>query len=124
MKIQQVKKVPLEWDKPRVLQYPFPILAMLKERTGIDFLAGVEWNPKLLEEIATVVWAGLSLDDPGLTEEQVFPMLDMQNTVEFMDVITEAITGDAPVPLPAPSGPDTGPSPDTTLDSPIPSSED
>lgn len=112
MKIQQVKKVPIEWDKPRILQYPFPVLNMLKERTGIDFFSGAEWKPKSLEEIALIVWAGLHEDDSELTEEQVFLMLDMSNVTELMEVVAETLAGETKTPLPGPSGPDTGPLPD------------
>lgn len=123
MKIQQVKKVPVEWDKPRVMQYPFPVLKMLREEYGLDLLTG-NWKADSLEKMASVIWAGLHIDDPELTEEEVFAMLDINNLNELTDAMSEALAGEVTtVPLPGPSGPGTGPLPDTTSDSPTPNSE-
>lgn len=122
VKIHQVKKVPIEWDKPRVMQYPFPVLKMLRDEYGLDLLSG-SWKAETLEQMASVIWAGLHTDDPGLTEDAVFNMMDIGNLNELTDVMSEALVGEVTVPLPGPSGLDTGLLPDTTLDSPTPSSE-
>ena len=123
MKIQQVKKVPIEWDKPRVLQYPFPVLKVLRDEYGVDLLAG-DWKADSLEQMASVSWAGLHIDDPELPEDEVFTMMDINNLNELTDAMREALAGEVTTaPLPGPSGLDTGPLPDTTLDLPTPSSE-
>ncbi len=70
------KFVPIELDKTRNLRYGMVALIKLEKRMGKPFAKIDFENEMNYEEVATIIWGGLSHEDPDLTPEKVAMLID------------------------------------------------
>ncbi len=83
-------EIKMKLDKERILKYRFRSIKLLEEKFKVPFgqLDQVFSDTAKLsvDDIITLIWAGLIHEDKDLTHEQVFDMLDASD-YSFMDVI-------------------------------------
>ena len=76
----------LKLDKSRQLRYGFKALKLIRDKFGdksLDQLMGLK-----MDEIPTLIWAGLKWEEPNLSIEKVTGMLDdaIPNTYTILEV--------------------------------------
>ena len=90
-----MKNFVLELDRPRKLRFGFGAARAIREKFGArkidDFL------DMHIDEIPTMVWAGLLWEDPNLTVEQVEKMLEEKvpekyRILDIINIVTAALT--------------------------------
>ena len=86
---------PVKLDKMRNFRYGMRSLALI-ERTLGKPLARLDFNAITVDEIMTVVWAGLVHEDKDLTVERLYDIVDDNNIPlnTIVDALQKAI-GDA-----------------------------
>lgn len=91
-KKEEVKplEIKMQLDKERTLKYRFRAIKLLEEKFDTPFgqLDKVFSDTEKLkvDDIITLIWAGLIHEDKDLTHDQVYQMLD-ESDYSFMDVI-------------------------------------
>ena len=84
-------EIKMNLDKERTLKYRFRSIKLLEEKFGVPFgqLDQVfsDTSKLKVDDIITLIWAGLIHEEKDLTHEQVFDMLDASD-YSFMDVIS------------------------------------
>lgn len=91
-KKEEVKplEIKIHLDKERTLKYRFRAIKLLEEKFDVPFgkLDKVFSDTEKLkvDDIITLIWAGLIHEEKDLTFEQVYSMLD-ESDYSFMDVI-------------------------------------
>ncbi|TGE31330.1 hypothetical protein [Desulfosporosinus sp. Sb-LF] len=82
------KYLPITLDKTRNLSYGMVALMKIEKKLGKPFAKLDFENEMTYEEIANILWAGLSHEDPTLTPEKVAELIDeysdIQTAVEAM----------------------------------------
>jgi len=83
-------EIKIKLDKERTLKYKFRAIKLLEEQFKVPFgqLEKVFSDTEKLtvDQIITLIWAGLIHEEKDLTHDQVFDMLDASD-YSFMDVI-------------------------------------
>lgn len=77
------KFLPIILDKTRNLSYGMVALMKIEKKLGKPFAKIDFENEMTYEEIANILWAGLSHEDPALTPEIVAELID-----EYSDIQT------------------------------------
>jgi len=84
-------EIKIHLDKERILKYKFRAIKLLEEQFKVPFgqLDKVLTDTKKLtvDQIITLIWAGLIHEEKDLTFDQVYTMLD-NSDYSFMDVIS------------------------------------
>ncbi|MBV1758138.1 MAG: hypothetical protein KMY55_09895 [Dethiosulfatibacter sp.] len=80
---------PIELDKTRNLRYGFKALSLIEKRLGKN-LAKIDFDNITIEQLMTIVWAGLVHEDNTLTVDKLIDIVDDKN-IKF-DTITTAMT--------------------------------
>lgn len=70
------KFIAIELDKTRNLRFGMVALSKIENKLGKPFSKIDFENNTTYDEIATVLWAGLSHEDPDLTPEKVKELVD------------------------------------------------
>src|SRR5437899_7765548 len=110
----QIKKVPIELDKPRTLLFNVNALIDLGEALRLNLMTEEGWEERLgkmvpvapetmdaapaekfvampsFEKVRAIVWAGLRHEDESLTIRQVGAMLDPSDLGRVIAAYTEA----------------------------------
>lgn len=76
------KFIPLELDKTRNLRYGMVALTKIEKKIGKPFAKIDFENEMTYSEIATILWAGLSHEDPELTPEKVAELIDEHSDIQ------------------------------------------
>ena len=95
--------ITINLDRERKLSLTLNSMIAFKKKTGKDLTqiftsSGAEFD---LEQLRTVLFAGLIAEDSTLTEEQVGDMIHIGNLEEVTEAITELMTGSMPESKPA-----------------------
>lgn len=96
-----VRGLRLELDRPRHLRFTLGALRRIEEASGI----GIEQQAELAEwsrtlvGVTTMLWAGLVHEDPDLTLEQVYEIVDIQNFTQVRAAIDLAVGVAMPPPV-------------------------
>lgn len=80
------KFLPIIMDKTRNLHYGMVALMKLEKKLGKPFATMNFEREMTYEEIATILWAGMSHEDPELTPEKVAELID-----EYSDIQTAVV---------------------------------
>jgi hypothetical protein len=95
-----VRGLRLELDRPRHLRFTLGALRRIEEASGIGIEqqeALAEWS-RTLEGVTTMLWAGLCHEDPDLTLEQVYEIVDIENFSQIRAAIDQAVGVAMPAP--------------------------
>ena len=91
--------IPIELDKPRRLRFGLGAMVEFEQLTGIKLASiGDEMS---FEVCAKLLWIMLKQDEPELTLEQIYKLVDehSNSVAEVISLVTEAVTaamGNAP----------------------------
>jgi hypothetical protein len=99
----------LELDRPRHLRMTLGALKRVEELSGIGIHQQEElaaWS-KTLDGVVGFLWAGLVHEDPELTVEDVYEIVDIHNFGQIRAALDEAIG----IAMPAPGAGENGTSP-------------
>ena len=82
--------IKIHLDKERILKYSFRAIKLLEEKFDVPFgqLDQVlnDTDKLKVDDIITLIWAGLIHEDKDLKHEQVYDLLD-ESDYSFMDVV-------------------------------------
>ena len=81
---------PIKLDKVRNLRYSMRALSIIEKSFGKP-LAKIDWNNMMIDELITVLWAGLVHEDKELTKERLFDIIE-ELELNYDD-LQNAITG-------------------------------
>jgi len=76
------KFLPIILDKTRNLSYGMVALMKIEKKLGKPFAKIDFENEMTYEEIANILWAGLSHEDPTLTPEIVAELIDEYSNIQ------------------------------------------
>ncbi|NVM56423.1 MAG: hypothetical protein HWN66_22185 [Candidatus Helarchaeota archaeon] len=83
-------EIKMNLDKERTLKYRFRAIKLLEEKFEVPFgqldKVFADTSKLKVDDIITLIWAGLIHEQKDLTHEQVYAMLD-ESDYSFMDVI-------------------------------------
>jgi hypothetical protein len=85
---------PITLDKARNFRYNMKAISKI-EKTLNTTLSKIDFNNISMEEIATVVWAGLIHEDKDLTVDKVMDLIDEHSDVETVIEIMGKALGEA-----------------------------
>ena len=91
----------LELDRTRYLRITLGALKRIEELSGIgiqDQEALAEWS-QTLDGVVGMLWAGLVSDDPELTVEDVYEIVDISNFAQVRAAIDQAVGIAMPKPV-------------------------
>jgi hypothetical protein len=74
-----VKDIPIYLDKLRHLKFDLNSFCLLEERFGTIEKALQELERGVLRAVRTILWVGLSHEDPELTEEDAGKLVNIGN---------------------------------------------
>lgn len=80
----------LDLDKPRKFRLSWYALCCLEKRIGIEALREIRFEDPGLNGFTNILWAGLLVDDPTLTFEQV---CDMMSVDTFGEIRAKVVAG-------------------------------
>jgi len=82
--------IKIHLDKERILKYSFRAIKLLEEKFDVPFgqLDQVlnDTNKLKVDDVITLIWAGLIHEEKDLKHEQVYELLDASD-YSFMDVV-------------------------------------
>lgn len=81
---------PITLDKERTLRYDMRALDQIERRLNTN-IASINFRGLKINEIATILWAGLSHEDKDLTIEGLFDIMCEKN-IRYMDILDLLIT--------------------------------
>lgn len=81
---------PIKLDKVRNLRYSMRALSIIEKSFG-KTIAKIDWNNLMIDELITVLWAGLIHEDKELTQERLFDIIE-ELGLSYTD-LENAITG-------------------------------
>ena len=79
--------IPIKLDKMRNFRYGMKAISLMEKKLGKP-AAKINFEEMTMEEIATVVWAGLAHEDKELTPDKVMDLID--DHADITTVITAA----------------------------------
>jgi hypothetical protein len=82
--------IPIKLDKMRNFRYGMKAISLMEKKLGKP-AAKINFEEMTMEEIATVIWAGLVHEDKDLTPDKVMELID--DHADMTTVIT--VAGDA-----------------------------
>lgn len=83
---------PIILDKSRNLRYGMKALSLVEKALKTN-IAKLDFGNLTMEELATLVWAGLVHEDKGLTVDKVMDLIDDYSSIQaVVDPVTEAIS--------------------------------
>ena len=86
---QAAPTVEITLDKPRHMQFTFGVAKKFKDKTGKDI---TELDAEMsFDEIATMLWLTLAVEDPSLTQEQADDLFHVGNVKEYGEKLLELI---------------------------------
>ena len=91
-----VEAIIYELDKPRYIKLTMKTICRIEALTGIQFMA------MDLKKISTtvqtaIVWAGFANDDPDITLDQVYDLIDKySDSVKLYEVVIKAVLATLP----------------------------
>lgn len=84
--------IPYQLDKMRNLRYGMKAFSLVEHKVGVP-LAKIDLNNLTMDQLATLIWAGLAHEDKELTEEKVMDLIDDYSDIkEASEMLTKAIT--------------------------------
>lgn len=96
LKNVRIKKVAIELDKVRHLQFDLNAFAEMEEKFGsIEEALNILQKGKL-KALRTILWAGLVHEDENLTEAQVGSFIDLTNIQQVAEKLNDAIMSALP----------------------------
>ncbi len=82
---------PVELDKVRNFRYGMKAISTIEKKFKKP-ISKVDFENMTMEEIATIIWAGLVHEDKNLTVEKVMDLIDEKgNLQQVMQVVSEAM---------------------------------
>lgn len=85
------KLVTIELDKERHLRLTMKGMIEFNKITGRNMLKGLKLKELSLEDFAALLWACLIHEDSNLTLDDVLSLIDLQNLLEVVEVVTDCI---------------------------------
>ena len=83
---------PVELDKVRNFRYGMKAISTIEKKFKKP-ISKVDFENMTMEEIATIIWAGLVHEDKNLTVEKVMDLIDEKgNLQQVMQVVSEAMS--------------------------------
>lgn len=79
--------IPIKLDKMRNFRYGMKAISLMEKKLGKP-AAKINFEEMTMEEVATVVWAGLAHEDKELTPDKVMDIID--DHADITTVITAA----------------------------------
>jgi hypothetical protein len=82
---------PITLDKERTLKYGMRALDLAEKKTGIP-IVGINLNNLTMNQIATLVWCGLTHEDKNLTVGNVMDLIDeYSNLKEVLSIVGKVL---------------------------------
>lgn len=91
-------KITLTDGVERTIKFTLNAMAELEDRYGSVEEAFKQLDKNSIKAVRCILWAGLIHEDPGLTEQQVGNLIDIQYMQELMASLDEAFDADMPEP--------------------------
>ena len=91
-------KITLTDGVERTIKFTLNAMAELEDRYGSVDEAFKQLDNNSIKAVRCILWAGLIHEDPGLTEQQVGNLIDIQYMQELMASLGEAFDADMPEP--------------------------
>ena len=91
-------KITLTDGVERTIKFTLNAMAELEDRYGSVDEAFKQLDNNSIKAVRCILWAGLIHEDPGLTEQQVGNLIDIQYMQELMTSLGEAFDADMPEP--------------------------
>jgi hypothetical protein len=73
---------PIELDKIRNLRYGMKAISLIEKKLNVKSISKLDFNDLSMEEIATVIWAGLEHEDKDLNPDKVMILIDEYSDFE------------------------------------------
>lgn len=90
--------VVIELDRERKIRYGAAQLAWLEQKLGVPLKEfGRVLASGSIRDLALLLWAGLRWEDPDLTEERVYELLDLGGLDYCAEKVEEAVLETMPV---------------------------
>ena len=84
--------VPVKMDKERTFRYNYDAFELIEETLGTPF-ASLKVEQLRLKELKVIIWAGLVHEDPELKLEDVGPLIDEAESIQYVaEKMNEAVT--------------------------------
>ena len=89
-------KITLTDGVERTLRFTLNAMAELEDKYGSVEAAVEELDKGSIKAVRFILWAGLTHEDPDLTEQQVGNLIDIQYMQELMNTVGDALDSDLP----------------------------
>lgn len=71
---------PIQLDKMRNLRYAMKAISLIEKQFGKNFF-NIQFDDLSMEQLATIIWAGLVHEDAELTVESVMDLIDAHSSI-------------------------------------------
>lgn len=78
-------------DKERTIQFDYNALIAVEKETGINVLQGEMLKRMRATDLRALLWAGLLMEDPSLSIEEVGRMITRKKTPVILDAIVKGL---------------------------------
>ena len=100
-------KITLTDGVERTIKFTLNAMAELEDRYGSVDEAFKQLDNNSIKAVRCILWAGLTHEDPDLTEQQVGNLIDIQYMQDLMASLGSAFDADMPAPEKLPENTDT-----------------